>query len=89
MAWSFNRKPEEPATSRSPLADNEYSANPLLSEFSADNERTLTDEDGEFSDWIEVYNAGDAVIDLAGWHLTDDTNDLDKWSFPSERLNPD
>ena len=34
-------------------------------------------------DWIEVYNAGNAPIDLAGYRLTNDANDKSKWSFPS------
>ena len=29
----------------------------ILSEFMADNDSTLADRDGEFSDWIEVHNS--------------------------------
>ena len=52
------------------------------------NDSTLTDEDGEFSDWIEVHNSGDAAADLAGYSLTDNINRLDKWLFPSVTLEP-
>ncbi len=42
---------------------------------------------GERPDWIEIRNIGDAAGNLAGYHLTDDSNDLDKWTFPSTPLN--
>jgi hypothetical protein len=61
---------------------------PVISEFMASNDGTLLDEDGASSDWIEIYNAGDESIDLAGWSLTDDADELTKWSFPSTTLEP-
>ena len=36
----------------------------------------------EFPDWIEIYNTGDADIDMAGWYATDDLSDLIQWQFP-------
>ncbi len=60
----------------------------LISEFLADNESGLKDEDGDTSDWIELYNRGAEPVDLDGWHLTDDSDDLDKWEFPSRVLTP-
>jgi hypothetical protein len=46
-------------------------------------EGQLLDEDGESSDWIELYNPTGDNISLAGWYLTDDPNNLDQWRFPS------
>ena len=43
----------------------------VINEFMADNTRTLQDKDGEYSDWIEIYNGGTSAADLAGWYLTD------------------
>ena len=43
----------------------------VISEFLAENNHGLTDEDGDASDWIELYNDGVASVDLAGWRLTD------------------
>lgn len=54
----------------------------LITEFMASNESTLADQAGEYSDWIEIHNREDAEIDLGGWYLTDDDNDLRKWQFP-------
>ncbi|HZN64535.1 MAG TPA: lamin tail domain-containing protein [Tepidisphaeraceae bacterium] len=61
----------------------------VISELMAVNNRTLRDADGDFSDWIEVHNTTAAPVNLAGWHLTDDDLDLDKWTFPSVNLGPD
>ena len=37
-----------------------------ISEFMASNDVTLTDEDGDFSDWIEIVNSGDSDASLEG-----------------------
>jgi hypothetical protein len=62
-------------------------ASPIITEFVADNDGVLQDGYGDFSDWIEISNLGDAPLDLAGWHLTDDPTDLTKWTFPSRNLD--
>jgi hypothetical protein len=55
----------------------------FISEFLAQNDGGLRDADGDASDWIEIYNAGVADVDLQGWHLTDDAGNLTRWDFPS------
>jgi hypothetical protein len=64
------------------------SAAPVISEFLADNDGGLKDEDGEDQDWIEIYNPDTNAVDLAGWRLTDDPANLSKWVFPSRVLPP-
>ena len=59
---------------------------PLITEFLASNDSTLDDEDGESSDWIEIFNAGDTALDLDGWHLTDSAANLTQWTFPDVSL---
>ena len=59
-----------------------------ISEFMASNDETLFDEDGDTSDWIELHNSGSDSIDLAGWYLTDDEDELTQWQFPSTILEP-
>jgi hypothetical protein len=61
-------------------------AGPIISEFLAANSNGLLDEDGHASDWIEIYNPTAATVNLDGWHLTDNDNRLDKWTFPSVDL---
>ena len=44
--------------------------------------------DGDWSDWIELHNAGTQPQSLAGWHLSDDLNQRTKWRFPDGALIP-
>src|SRR6266545_3386043 len=60
-----------------------------INEFMALNSNGLDDEDGDEEDWIELHNAGTNTVNLAGWYLTDTTNDFKKWMFPSVTLAPD
>jgi hypothetical protein len=48
----------------------------------ASNQIGIRDEDGDASDWIEVYNGGVAAVELSGWHLSDETKSLAEWTFP-------
>jgi len=57
-----------------------------IREFLSDNETGLTDEEGKFEDWIEIYNDSGNAIDLGGYHLTDDSDELTKWRFPTLQL---
>src|SRR5688572_13834536 len=57
----------------------------IISEFMASNSKTLADENGDFSDWIEIYNAGTNTVNLNGWLLADRNN---QWSFPATNLPP-
>jgi hypothetical protein len=57
-----------------------------ISEFMADNKHTLADEDNQFPDWIELYNAGSTTVSLAGWALTDDPTHQAKWVFPNTNI---
>src|SRR5882672_9443563 len=58
----------------------------IISEFLAQNDGGLHDQDGETPDWIELHNTGASAVDLSGWHLTDTATNLTKWTFPSTNL---
>ncbi|MBN8460052.1 MAG: CotH kinase family protein [Verrucomicrobia bacterium] len=58
----------------------------VIREFCADNGGGLLDEDGDASDWIEIYNGTGATVDLTGWSLTDRQNRPAQWVFPSRSL---
>ena len=60
----------------------------VISEFLASNVSGLTDEDGENSDWIELSNLSGGMIDLDGWALTDNADDLQRWVIPKVILAP-
>src|SRR5664279_4446970 len=60
----------------------------VISEFMADNQTTLADEDGDFSDWIELYNASTNGVNLKGWYLADSATNLTHWKFPETNIGP-
>ena len=60
----------------------------VISEFMALNNTTLTDEDGTYSDWIELYNSSGSAVNLGGWYLTATAGNLTKWQFPATNLPP-
>ncbi|MBN2172347.1 MAG: CotH kinase family protein [Candidatus Krumholzibacteriota bacterium] len=56
----------------------------FLNEFMALNDTTIVDEHGDYEDWVELYNAGEVAIDLAGFFLTDDLEEPAQWCFPAD-----
>ncbi len=59
----------------------------VINEFMASNSSCLPDDQGNYSDWIEIYNPTDSAVSLSGLGLTDDPTDI-KWPFPSVSLAP-
>ncbi|MDA7511183.1 lamin tail domain-containing protein, partial [Verrucomicrobia bacterium] len=58
-----------------------------INEWMADNVSTIANPiNGGFDDWFELYNAGDAAVDLSGYFLTDDINDLQLFEIPSNTV---
>src|SRR6185503_19839857 len=60
----------------------------VLSEIMAENDNGIHDEDGDTSDWIELYNAGSDIVNLNGWYLTDDVLNPTKWRIPAAAVAP-
>lgn len=54
----------------------------VINELLASNLETQADQEGEFDDWIELYNNTNTDIALNGYYLTDDNADIMKWAFP-------
>ena len=54
-----------------------------INEILADNETTLADDQGDFEDWVEIYNAGSTALDLAGYYISDDPDDDQLWQIPT------
>ena len=57
-------------------------AQPIISEFVANNGDSLLDGEGDNPDWVEIFNAGDATAQLRDFYLSDNADDPDKWRFP-------
>jgi len=59
-----------------------------IHEVCASNIDLVNDEDGKSSDWIELWNHGAEEIDLTGWHLSDDPDELEAWTLPPLSIPP-
>ncbi|MEO1262118.1 MAG: CotH kinase family protein [Bacteroidota bacterium] len=55
----------------------------VINEIMASNDFIQADQDGEYDDWIELYNLSGNTIDLSGYYLSDDATNLTKWEFPT------
>ena len=55
----------------------------VINELLPKNTQYGSDQDGEFDDWIEIYNPADEDQDISGYYLTDSKKDLTKWKFPT------
>ncbi|HMJ92095.1 MAG TPA: CotH kinase family protein, partial [Candidatus Acidoferrum sp.] len=61
-------------------------ANVIISEFVADNDNGIRDDDSQRNDWIELRNLGPLDANLDGWFLTDTHTNLTKWRIPAVAL---
>ena len=64
-----------------------YSQTLRINELMSSNLQVIKDEDGDFSDWIELINAGSSTINLTNYYLSDDLNNPSQWHFPSYSLD--
>jgi uncharacterized repeat protein (TIGR02543 family) len=69
--------PTPGATNTAPAISNVF-----INEFMADNTK-LADENGDFDDWIELYNAGNQPVDIGGLYITDDLTNPTKYQIPT------
>jgi hypothetical protein len=56
--------------------------NVVINELLPKNSMHGADQDGQFDDWIELYNLSSQKLDISGYYLTDSKKDLTKWKFP-------
>ncbi|GIV33050.1 MAG: hypothetical protein KatS3mg031_0585 [Chitinophagales bacterium] len=53
-----------------------------INEFLASNTNTLTDEFGQFDDWIEIYNSNNNPVNIGGMYITDNLANPTLWRIP-------
>ena len=58
----------------------------VITEFVADNQNTLDDEDLDSSDWLEIYNGQNLSVNLGGYYLTNDAANKTMWQFPAQTM---
>jgi hypothetical protein len=69
------------------IASITYAAsNVVINEVMPSNSTIAADQNGEYDDWIELYNNSAISVDIAGYYLTDNSGKLTKWKFPSNTL---
>ena len=59
-----------------------------INEVLPSNKYDITDEDGDRSDWVELYNSSDSAVSLSGYYLSDDALNPTKWALPDIELAP-
>ncbi|HAQ38752.1 MAG TPA: hypothetical protein DCX89_09620 [Saprospirales bacterium] len=60
----------------------------VINELLAQNTSVVTDEAGDYEDWVELYNNNDFEVDLSAFYLSDKTENVSKWSFPEGTVIP-
>jgi hypothetical protein len=43
----------------------------------------VADQNGEYDDWIELYNNSSLSFDISGYYLSDSKSRLSRWEIPS------
>ncbi len=54
----------------------------VINELMADNDNIIADPQGDYDDWLELYNRTDSAVLLTGMYLSDKEDNLTKWEFP-------
>lgn len=57
-----------------------------INEVMANNKATIKDEDGDYSDWVELYNPTDQAVDITGWGLSNRESEPKHWVFPQMKI---
>lgn len=65
-----------------PFNEKPYIHTLYINELMAGNNSTLADENGEYDDWIELYNPNTYSVDIAGLSIADNFNRLGLWQIP-------
>ncbi len=58
----------------------------VINEFMASNDGTIADSNGDYHDWIELYNASNSPINLGDYALSDDLSNPTKFELPNTVL---
>jgi len=55
----------------------------VINECMPNNTLTAADQDGEYNDWVELYNISNSTINLQGYFLSDRRSEPTKFQFPN------
>ncbi len=57
--------------------------NLIINEIMAKNLTTITDNFGEYEDWIEIYNPNNYPVNMSGYYMSDNPEVRNRWVIPS------
>ena len=60
----------------------------VINEVSSKNTKLIADRNGEFWDWIEIYNTGKKTVNLQNYSLSKSRKSINKWQFPRLKIKP-
>ena len=60
----------------------------VINELMADNDNIHADPQGDYDDWLELYNLTDSAVLLTGMYLSDKEDEPTKWQFPENTEIP-
>jgi len=60
----------------------------VINEISSAQNTGYADEDGDYPDWIELYNKGTSAVNLEGYKLVSREGDEVEWTFPVIFIQP-
>lgn len=60
----------------------------VINELMADNDNIIADPQGDYDDWLELYNLTDSPVMLTGMYLSDKEDNPTKWEFPENTEIP-
>jgi hypothetical protein len=63
--------------------DNTPDSSIVINELMPKNISWVTDQNGEYDDWIELYNNSALSFNISGYYLSDSKSKLSKWKIPS------
>ncbi|MHC4324189.1 MAG: lamin tail domain-containing protein, partial [Planctomycetota bacterium] len=55
----------------------------VINEIMASNNASINDPQGQYDDWIEIYNYGTNPVNIGGMYLTDNLSNPAKWRIPA------
>lgn len=60
----------------------------VINELMADNDSVHADPQGDYDDWLELYNLSDTAVMLTGMYLSDKEDEVTQWEFPENTEIP-
>jgi len=60
----------------------------VINELMPVNSTIIADQNGEYDDWIELFNLSSSSIDISGYYISDNRSKIFKWQIPESTIIP-